>query len=195
MVLLVFLCSVLLAAATRIRPRRDFAGLEERRRKAARLFGKGKTQADVARELGVSRQSVSRWYADWRTGGSKALSSAGRAGRMPRLTDAQVEAVRAELSRGPLAHGYPTDLWTLARVAEVIERTTGVSYNHTHVWRVLRDRLGWTRQRPARRAIERNDEAIAHWVAEDWPRVKKTPGAGGPGSASRTSPASASTPR
>jgi transposase len=183
---------MLLATATGVRPRRDFAGLEERRRKAARLFASGKTQADVARELEVSRQSVSRRYADWLRGGAKSLRAAGRAGRMPRLTEAQVELVRAELMRGPLDHGYPTDLWTLARVGEVIENTTGVSYNHTHVWRVLRDRLGWTRQRPARRAVERDDEATERWVEKDWPRVKESHAAGGRASASRTNRASAS---
>jgi transposase len=195
MVSLVFLCWTILATAVGVRPRRDFAGLKLRRQKASRLFAKGKTQSDVARELGVSRQSVSRWYADWIAGGTKALSGAGRAGRMPMLTSAQVEAVRRELEKGPRAHGYPTDLWTLARVAEVIEATTGVSYHHGHVWKILTNRLGWTRQRPARRAVERNDEAIARWVAEDWPRVKKTPDGGRRGSASKTSQDSPSSPR
>jgi transposase len=177
-----------------VRPRRDFAGLEERRRKAGRLFAKGKTQAEVSRELGVSRQSVSRWYADWQLGGNRALKAAGRAGRMPKLDKTQLDKVEAELERGPLAHGYATDLWTLPRVAEVIEETTGVSYHPGHVWKLLRQ-MGWSRQRPARRAIERDDEAIARWVKKDWPRIKKTPDAARPGSASRTRRGSRSSPR
>ena len=70
---------------------------------------------------------------------------------------------------------------TLARVADVIEATTAVRYSQTQTWTILRERLGWTRQRPARRATERNEEAIANWVAQDWPRIKKAPGAGAPG--------------
>jgi transposase len=112
---------------------------------------------------------------------------------MPKLSERQREEVVTELERGPLTHGYPTDMWTLARVAEVIAATTGVSYHPGHVWRILRQ-MGWSRQRPARRAVERDDEAIARWVAEDWPRVKKTPVAGTRGSASRTSRGSRSSP-
>src|SRR6266478_232108 len=69
--------------------------------------------------------------------------------------------------------GYTTDLWTLPRVAEVIERMTGVAYHPGHVWYVLRDQLDWTWQRPARRAVERNEEAIEHWVKKRWPQLKK----------------------
>jgi transposase len=174
--------------------RRDFEAMERRRKQAARLFGRGNSQAEVARELGVSRQSVSRWHAEWRAGGTSALRGAGRAGRLPGLDASDLKRVERRLLDGPRAHGYPTDLWTLARVAEVIETETGVSYHPGHVWRLLRQ-MGWSRQRPARRAVERNDEAIANWVRHEWPRVKKTPDAAGPGSASRTRAGSASCPR
>jgi transposase len=109
------------------------------------------------------------------------LSGAGRAGRLPRLSDDQLTDVVTALERGPRANGFPTDLWTLARVADVIEATTDVRYSQTQTWTILRDRLGWSRQRPARQAKERNEEAIANWVAKDWPRIKKAPGAGAPG--------------
>ena len=175
--------------------RRDFEGMEKRRRRAARMFERGATQADVARELEVSRQSVSRWYADWRAGGTKALKAAGRAGRLPRLTDAQLRQVDRVLRKGPRAHGFATDLWTLDRVATVIEAETGVRYHPGHVWKLLRDKLGWSRQRPARRAVERDDEAIARWVAEDWPRIKRGPAAVEPGSSSKTSRGSRSSRR
>jgi transposase len=72
-------------------------------------------------------------------------------------------------------------MWTLARVADVIERITGVRYQPTQTWTILRRRLGWTRQRPARRAVERDEEAIAAWVKHDWPRIKKGRGGGAPG--------------
>jgi transposase len=185
----------LLTASRRPAARRDFEGMEERRRRAARMFARGVTQADVARELAVSRQSASRWYADWRAGGTRALKAAGRAGRMPRLTKAQLRQIDRALRKGPRAHGFGTDLWTLDRVATVIEAETGVRYHAGHVWRLLRDTLGWTRQRPARRAVERDDAAIARWVAEDWPRIKRGPADAEPGSSSRTSRASRSSPR
>ena len=181
-------------ATVRTGARRDFEAMERRRKRAAQLFRQGKTQADVVRELEVSRQSVSRWHADWKAGGVKALRSAGRAGRLPLLDAADLKRVARQLKKGPLANGYATDMWTLARVGEVIEAETGVVYHPSHVWRILR-LMGWSRQRPARRAVERDDEAIARWVKEDWPRVKTTPGAEGPGSASRTNRGSHSSPR
>ena len=111
----------------------------------------------------------------------------GRAGRLPHLGDDQLDDVVAALRKGPRANGFSTELWTLARVAQVIESTTGVRYGQTQTWETLRKRLGWTRQRPARRALERDDEAIANWVEVEWPRIKKVPGAAGRGSSSKTS--------
>jgi transposase len=175
-------------ASRPVRQRRDFEKLERRRREAAKLFAKGVSQAEVARRLNVSRQSVSRWHQTWTEQGKEALVAAGRAGRPPRLSAEQKARVDEELRRGPAAHGYATQLWTLSRVAEVIERITGVRYHPGHVWRLLRE-LGWTRQRPARRAAERDDEAIARWIKEDWPRVKKARTAAGRGSSSKTNPA------
>ena len=163
--------------------------------RAADMFGRGKSQADVARALGVSAEAASQWYQLWSTGGRAALAGAGRAGRRPRVSDDELAAVVAALKKGPRANGFPTDLWTLARVADVIEATTGVRYGQTQTWELLRKRLGWTRQRPARRALERNDEAIANWVEVDWPRIKGRPAAGGRGSSSKTSQASRSSPR
>jgi transposase len=169
--------------------------MERRRKRAARLFERGATQADVARELAVSRQSVSRWYADWQAGGVTALKAAGRAGRMPRLTAGQLRRVDQALRKGPRAYGLGTDLWTLDRVAAVIEAETGVAYHPGHVWKLLRDKLGWTRQRPARRAVERDDDAVARWVAHDWPRIKRGPADAEPGSSSKTNRGSRSSPR
>jgi transposase len=175
--------------ASAARQRRDFEALQRRRRAAAKLFAKGVPQADVARRLKVSRQSVSRWHRRWLEQGEEAVVGAGRAGRPPRLSAEQKSRVDAELRKGPAAHGYATQLWTLARVAEVIQRVTGVRYHPGHVWRLLRE-LGWTRQRPARRAVERDEEAIARWIKQDWPRVKKARDAAARGSSSRTNPVS-----
>jgi transposase len=176
--------------ATHGASRRDFRALEHRRQHAARLFARGQqTQGAIARLLAVSRQSVMRWYHAWRAGGRARLKAAGRAGRKPRLAPRQLAAVAAALRRGPGAAGFTTNLWTLPRVAIVIERVTGVRYHPGHVWRIL-GRLDWTLQRPAKRAKERNDAAVQHWVDVRWPAVKKTLAAGAPGSSSRTKAAS-----
>ena len=177
---------------THIAPRRDFHGLEVRRQQAARLFAAGReTQGAIARRLEVSRQSVMRWYRAWRKGGRPALRAAGRAGRKPRLSPEQLSRVEAALREGPRAHGFRTNLWTLPRVARVIKQLTGVQYHPGHVWRVL-GAIDWTLQRPAKRAKERNDAAIQHWITTRWPTVKKTLGAAAPGSSSRTRAASRS---
>ena len=157
---------------TRAAPRRDFQALRERRQRAARLFAAGEVMAAVARALRVSRQSVSRWYDEWRQGGTAALRGAGRAGRKPKLDQAQLQRLDRALRQGAQAHGFATDLWTLPRVAIVIEHLTGVHYHPGHVWRILRG-LEWTLQRPATQARERNEVAIQHWVARRWPAVKK----------------------
>jgi transposase len=151
--------------------RRDFGGLEQRRLEAARMFARGATQAEVASAFGVSRQAASVWYHRWHQGGEPALRAAGRAGRRPRLQAAELDAVAQALRKGPEAFGFDTELWTLARIAQVIEQLTGVGFHPGHVWRILR-RLGWSPQRPARRAAERDEAEIARWRAQEWPRIK-----------------------
>jgi len=152
-----------------VRPRRDFAGMQARRMQAADLFAKGVSQADIGRELEVSHQTVSDWHEKWKAGGKRALKSTGQPGRPPKVSEAELAKVERALQKGPKANGFPTELWTLSRVAEVIEKVTGVKYHPGHVWRVLRQ-MGWSRQRPARRAAERDDEAIEKWVNERSPR-------------------------
>jgi transposase len=154
--------------------------------RAAQMFARGKRQVDVVTALGVSAQTASRWHRLWLDGGRAGLTGAGRVGRARKLTEAQLVEVEAALVKGPRANGFATEMWTLARVAEVIESVTGIRHGQTQTWTILRDRLGWSRQRPARRAVERDEEAIATWVKQDWPRIKKAPGAAAPGSSSRT---------
>jgi transposase len=107
--------------------------MERRRSRAAQLFKAGKKQAEVARSLGVTRQSVSRWFFTFLKGGVKALKADGRAGRKPRLDSKQLAQVETSLRRGAKSHGFRTDLWTLPRIALVIERLTGVKYHPGHV--------------------------------------------------------------
>ncbi len=187
--------SVPTTTSRRVRPRRDFEALTERRLRAGKMFEGGSAQADVVRELGVSRETASQWHATWREHGVDGLLGAQRAGRLPRLTDDQLVKVETALAKGPKANGFPAELWTLSRVATVIENVTGVSYSTTQTWSILRTRLGWSRQRPARKALEADPDAIAAWARDRWPVVKKTPDGAGLGSSSKTSRASRSSPQ
>jgi len=153
---------------------RDFDDLERRRLKAARLFGRGLSQSEVSRRLGVHRQSVSRWHRAWRERGTKGLLKAGRAGRRPRLLPCQLEQLRRGLKAGPEVLGYGTGLWTTWRVADLIERQTSEKFHPGHVWRILRS-LGWSCQRPVGRATQRDESAIRRWKRVRWPELKKRP--------------------
>lgn len=153
--------------------------LKSRRLEAAKLFDEGATQAEVARRLDVSRVSAMRWYRIWRKAGRSGLGKTKPLGRPSRLSPRQLKRIEAALLKGPQAQGYSTDLWTLPRVAVIVERVSGVHYHPGHVWRVLRG-LGWSLQRPTLRARERDDEAIARWKRNAWPQVKKTSAGAGP---------------
>jgi transposase len=138
--------------------------MEARRLQAARLLARGKSQVEVAKALAVTRVSVHNWDHAWQRDGRAGLKAAGRAGRKPKLDAAQLAAVEQALRAGPRAHRFATELWTLPRVAEVVARLTGVQHHPGHVWRLLRQ-LGWSLQRPTRRARERDEAAIAQWKA------------------------------
>ncbi len=154
--------------------KRDFEALEARRLRAASLLKQGESQAGVARTLGVHRQTVYRWATRLRAAGRAGLRQAGRAGRKPRLSAAALRRIERGLKRGPEALGYQTGLWTAPRVAKLIERLCGVSYHPGHVWRILRE-MGWSCQRPAGRALERDEAAIRRWKKQRWPELKKKP--------------------
>jgi transposase len=156
------------------RSRKDFAALEARRFEAARMFARGESQAAVAKALGVSSAATNHWHHAWKAAGRRGLKAAGRAGRKPQLGPEALARVEHALRAGPAAHGFSTDLWTLPRVAAVIKRVTGVAHHPGHVWKILR-KLGWSLQRPARRARERDEVAIARWKSERWPQLKKRP--------------------
>lgn len=168
--------------------KRDFAALQKRRMKAARLLDKGVSEAEVARCVGVHRQSVNRWAKILRSEGREGLKKAGRAGRKPQLDRQQLRELEQALKRGPEAYGYDTGLWTLQRVAALIEERFEVGFHPGHVWKVLRG-LGWSCQRPTGRALERDAAAIRRWRRERWPVLKKTPYNKGVRSSSSTSPA------
>jgi transposase len=154
--------------------KRDFDELERRRFESFRLLKKGLSEAEVARQLGVHRQSVNRWAAQIEEQGRDGLRKAGRAGRKSRLSEADLKRLESGLKRGPQALGYETNLWTLERVAELIERDCGVTYHPGHVGWLL-GKLGWSCQRPTGRALQRDEPAIERWKKRRWPKLKKKP--------------------
>lgn len=154
--------------------RRDFVALEKRRLEAVRLLDHGLSQAEVARRVGVVRQSVSRWAGQVQQQGRAALKHGGRAGRKPLLSESDRRRLGKLLLRGPEALGYQTPLWTCPRVAHLIEQQFGVRYHEGHVWKVLIG-LGWSPQRPTGRARERDEQRIRVWRKKTWPAIKKKP--------------------
>lgn len=146
--------------------------LEKRRLKAATFFQQGKSQAWVANRFSVSRPAAWAWYWSWKQKGSDGLKSKGRSGAPPKLTEKQLKKVEAELLKGPIVHGYATELWTLERIAKLIRKTTKVTFHPGHVWRLLQD-LGWSSEKPETRARERNEKRIKQWIRRDFPRIQK----------------------
>jgi transposase len=172
-----------------MRPKGSADVLEDRRRRAVALLKRRGSLHEVARALGCAASSVMRWRNAFRRGGPNALKVRPTPGRPPKLTARQQERLVTVLLKGALAHGYRTELWTTARIAEVIEKTFGVPYHRDHVGRLMH-KLGWNHQKPEARALQRDEERIAQWKRRVWPRVKKTPRGWGPTSSSSTNPAS-----
>ena len=146
---------------------------ERVRFQAAELFAQGMRPPRVAERLRVSAKSARAWYARWRAGGVEALRSTGPSGRPSRFRPQWRPELVALLEQGPAAHGWVEDQrWTLARVATVIGRRWHVSLSVSQTWRLLRQ-MGWTAQVPVHRAAERDEQAVATWVKETWPRVER----------------------
>ena len=148
--------------------------MEKRRKKAGKLFSKDYSAPEVARRLGVARQVAYRWKNAWVEGGIRALASKGPAGPKSKLAPKQTQTITRALLAGPAVRGYKTQLWTLPRVAALIEDLTGVRYHPGHVWRLL-GASGFSCQRPERRAIEQDKKAISRWKRVEWPALKKRP--------------------
>lgn len=156
--------------------KRDYDQLERRRMDAAGLLDRGLSQAEVARRVKVSRESVRRWWNQMAgKGGAQGLKKAGRAGRRPRMQTAELERLETILRAGPEQSGFPNGWWTLERIGQVIRGQFGVEYHPGHVWWILRKKLGWSCQRPVGRARERNELAIRDWKENIWPVLKKKP--------------------
>ena len=116
--------------------------------------------------VGVTPGAIVEWRDRYKKKGDQGLAAKPHPGRKAKLSDAQRKKLIALLKKGPQAHGYKTDLWTLPRVAEVIHNRFAVRYDPSHVWRIL-NALGWSAQKPERRARERDEQAIARWRKKD----------------------------
>jgi transposase len=146
--------------------------LEKRRRRAVQMLESGQTLSAVAHRIGAAVSSVFRWWQAYRRKGTRGLDAKPTPGRPPRLSTPQKRQLVKLLTRGALHSGYRTDLWTLPRVSELIHQQFGVRYHPAHVWKVL-TALGWSCQKPERRAVERDEVAIVRWKRDEWPRIKK----------------------
>jgi transposase len=155
------------------RPKGSADLLSDRRGRALALLKSGLSLNEVARRIQCVASSVMRWRDAWRRRGADALKVGFSPGRPPKLKAAQQRRLLRALVKGPLAYGYNTNVWTTARIAEVIAHEFGVSYHRDHVGRLMHS-LNWSHQKPKKRAAERDEEAIEQWKRKDWPRVKKT---------------------
>ncbi|MBK3647985.1 MULTISPECIES: winged helix-turn-helix domain-containing protein [Streptomyces] len=161
---------------------------EHIRMQAAELFALGHDNAAVAGQLRVSVRSVQRWHQAWEHGGTPALESRGPASR-PKLSEALFAVLDQELAKGPVAHGWPDQTWTLARIKTLIGRRFHKSMTLSAIAQMLH-RHGFSHQVPARRATERDEQAVTGWVKETWSQVETPWRRSGPGSASKTKPVS-----
>lgn len=143
-----------------------------KRVRAGRLMLAGKTPAEAAHAVGVARQTAYTWKARLDEGGIDALRSMSK-GRPAQLDGSQLDGLQVALLQGALAHGFGTELWTLKRVRMLIERLYGVTFSEVHVWRLL-GAMGFSSQKPERRAIERNEGAVQEWKRRTWPALKKS---------------------
>lgn len=148
---------------------------EGRRLRAWELYEAGWSGARIAEALGVTRGAVSQWLSRGRTGGREVLRTRPRPGKQPRLTAEQRAQLPALLAKGAEAHGFVGDVWTTGRVAAVIKRAFGVGYHPAHVSRLLR-RLGWTLQKPMKRASQRDEAKVTAWREQEWPALQAKPG-------------------
>lgn len=146
--------------------------LEHRRLLAVQRVLEGYTAAEVAEFLGVDPRSVRRWVAVYREGGGQALLPRPASGRPPKLSLIQEKIALRWLTESPRHHGFETELWTAARLGQLIREEFGVSLNSRYLSAWLRDR-GFTPQKPQRIPRQRDPEVIAAWLESDWPRIKK----------------------
>jgi transposase len=141
---------------------------EHIRKRAVEAVREGQSPTTVAKAFGVHRVSLQRWLRMARTPGGLDAKPVRRA---PTLSDDQLHQLEGLLLQGACKHGWPNDLWTAARVAEVLRRYFGIHHHPEHVRKILKHRLGWTSQKPQTKAKERNEDEIRRWKEQEFPRI------------------------
>ena len=148
--------------------------MAERRAEGVRLLQAGEmSQAQIARHLGVSEATISKWKKVLEQKGPAGLQARKASGRPPKLSATDKRQLVEKLEQGALVAGFATEQWTQARVQKVIEQEFGVHYHRDYISRLLHG-LGWSVQKMDPRAIERDEELIQAWLSQDWPRIKKS---------------------
>lgn len=172
-----------------MRPKGTAAELEARRRRAVEYFQERMPLQQIADRLGVSLSSIKRWKAAWQAGGVNSLAAKPHPPRPCKLTEKQKRKLVELLLAGPVAAGFHTDLWTCARVAELVRKQFRVQYHPDHLGRILHD-LGFSPQKPRQVAREQDAEAVERWRKYVWPRIKKKRASAGQPSFLSMNPAS-----
>jgi len=157
-----------------MRPYGSPSTLEKRRRRALKLLAEGLSLHEVAARIGCHASSVMRWRNTRDRFGEDALKPKPVPGRPQRLNSAQKNRLVQLLSEGAMVQGYRTDLWTTARIAELVEKHFRVRYHRDHIGRLLHS-MGWSYQKPERRALQRDEQAIEEWKRTKWRQIKKKP--------------------
>lgn len=150
--------------------------LEQRRLHAIALFEKGLPPVEIAARVKADRRSVRRWKETFLKQGRNGVKARPACGRPPKLAARQKCQLERSLLKGAQSAGYPTDLWTCPRIGDLIRRRFRVKYHVRHIGRLLRS-MGWSPQKPEKRARERDEKAVQKWIRQDWPRIKKKPAA------------------
>ena len=172
-----------------MRPKGSAEVLSDRRRRALKFLDQGLSLHEVARRVDCHASSVLRWRETRRRKGRRVFEVGASPGRPLKLGAPKRSRLLRLLLRGARARGYPNDLWTCNRIARLIHEEFGIRYHRDHIGRMLRE-LGWSYQKPERRMLERDEEAIERWKRKEWPRIKKKPLGWAPTSSSSTNRAS-----
>jgi transposase len=155
-----------------MRPKGTPEELEARRRRAMTLLKDGVGVDEIAKQIGTTPWSIYRWRQIVEKKGKSALKAQPHPHRPCRLSPKQKANLLELLLQGATAFGYQNQLWTLPRIAKLIEKHFGITYHPASVWRILHS-LGWSCQKPQRYPRGRKEEEIQLWRKEKWPHIKK----------------------